>query len=295
MYNSTLSIDEVTLALREAFENASIGEVQKAIAALDEVIRSESDERTKGFLNFIKADYTNLINQSNAQQVLQAARSLNSGVIAPIAGIQYEKILNNKAQAISILEYLRSVSLDPNECILHINAVLDDLVFNSDSSADVFEQALEEVGAMLGFKSSRPDKEGTGGPDNLWAIGNNSYCVIECKSGAITNFISKEYCNQLGGSVRWFVNKYGTNYNCIPVMVHPSNIIHELATPLQNMRIITQATLDTFKKRISDFFAALVQSSGLYDETQIRTLLASYRLRSSEVVGSNTVSSKTNN
>lgn len=295
VYNSELNIDKETLALRDAFEFASIGDFQKIIIALDTVIRNERDDRAKGLLNFIKAEYTNLFDHSMAQQVLKAARSFNSGVTAPIAGIQYKKQINNKTQATSVLEYLHSVSSDPNECILHINSVLDDLVFNPNADAGIFELALQEVGTMLGFKSSRPDKEGTGGPDNLWAIGNNKYFVIECKSGATSNFISKEYCNQLGGSIRWFINEYGNDYTSAPIMVHPSNVLHELATPPQNMRVMIPPKLEIFKGKILGFFAALVQSNGLYDETQISSLLASYMLRSSEIIENCTVSVKTNN
>ena len=48
--------------------------------------------------------------------------------------------------------------------------------------ADDFERALDELSRALGFAGERPDKEWKEGPDNLWALDDTRYLVIECKS-----------------------------------------------------------------------------------------------------------------
>ena len=49
-------------------------------------------------------------------------------------------------------------------------------------NADDFERALDELSRALGFAGERPDKEWKEGPDNLWALDDTRYLLIECKS-----------------------------------------------------------------------------------------------------------------
>jgi hypothetical protein len=197
-------------------------------------------------------------------------------------------LLNNTDQAKMIQEYLLSTSSDPNNFIVHINAVLD--MFCLPQPSDCFEKTFEEVGKILGFKSSRPDKETSGkGPDNLWALGEGKYLVVECKSEATTATISKDYCNQLGGSTRWFYEEYDTNFQCTPIMVHNTNCIDNLATPIDRMRIIIPDSLDKFKRQIKCFAIALVQAENWQNENKISSLLLSYKLRKNDIVPEYTV------
>jgi len=101
----------------------------------------------------------------------------------------------------AICRYAKTFAQNPNGFILNLNTLASKLIFSPD--ANDFEYALAERGKLLGFLSTRPDKETNGAePDNLWAVGNGHYFVIECKSGAISGTISKDYCNQLGGLCR---------------------------------------------------------------------------------------------
>lgn len=283
VYKTTPYFDHITKALREAFEQANVGQWQKAVEAIDTVINHETDEKSKGYLMQIKAEYTNFLDRSKAQQILQAARTFNRGTLVPIEGIQYDKLINSKEQAKSVLDYVLGISSSPNEFVIHINAVIDTLLYSPNTND--FEGALKEVGEILGFKSSRPDKETSGkGPDNLWAIGNSKYLVIECKSGATSDTISKDQCNQLGGSVRWFDAEYGNGYSQTPIMIHITNNVDSLATPPQDTRIITPDLLEKLKTQIRDFAIALAQGENWRDETKISSLLISYKLRGKDIV-----------
>ncbi len=283
IYKTTPYFDDVTKALRDAFEKANVGQWQKAVEAIDSAINLETDEKSKGYLMQIKAEYTNFFDRSKAQQILQAARNYNAGTLIPIGGIQYDKLINSKEQAKAVLDNALSISSNPNECVIHINSVLDKLLYSP--NANDFEDALKEAGEILGFESSRPDKETSGkGPDNLWAIGNSKYLVIECKSGATSETISKDQCNQLGGSVRWFDAEYGNGFSRTPIMIHITNTVDSLATPPQDTRIITPELLDKFKKQIREFAIALAQSGNWRDEAKVSMLLSSYKLRGLDIV-----------
>ena len=151
--------------------------------------------------------------------------------------------------------------------------------------ADEFESALQAIGKLIGFISTRPEKETYGeGPDNLWATGNNKYFVIECKSAAVSDTISKDYCNQLGGAIRWFSNEYGEAYTATPIMVHRSTIIDRQATAVPNMMIITPDKLELFKRNINEFVIAASQNDNWLDESKINNLLIQYKLRSNDIL-----------
>lgn len=289
VYEKSPNIDDITVALRKAFEDANIEQWKNAVGNIDIAIEKEHDEKTKGYLMQIKAEYTNFFDQSKAQEILKSARKFNSGTLPPIRGIQYEKLIKKGHQAKSVMSYIKELNVNPNEYIIHVHAVMDNLLFGP--NADEFERAFQETGEMLGFASSRPEKETYGkGPDNLWDLGNDQYLVIECKTGGKVGTISKKYCNQLGGSVRWFEGEYGDDCQCVPVMIHQAIIVEAQATPPQSMRIISQTQLEHLKTQIGHFATALTQSDNWQDESKVTSLLKSYKLRGQDIVQKYTIS-----
>lgn len=287
VYSSEPQFDSNALALRNAYDFASSLQWQKAIEVLDEEINQEDDVGAKGYLLQTKAKYTNFLDKSKAQQILLSGRSINKGILAPITGIRYEKSINHIGQAKAICEFISKNRLEQNEYVIHADAISSSLRFSPDS--DGFENALQEIGQLLGFTSTRPDKETNGeGPDNLWATGENNYLVIECKSGATASTISKEYCNQLGGSFRWFERVYGDACSATPIMVHCSTVIDRQATAVGTMRVINADKLELLKKNINAFAIAVTQDVNWLDEEKISCLLKYYALRSCDIVSNYT-------
>ena len=281
-YVSEPQFDRNTLSLRKAYDLSRTLQWQKAIDVIDRAINSESQNSTKGYLLQIKAKFCNFIDKAKAQQVLLSGKSKNASILSPIEGIRYEKIINNLDQAKAICDYITKNKLTQNEYVIHTNELVSKIVFSE--NADGFENALQEVGQLLGFVSTRPDQETCGeGPDNLWAVGENKYLVIECKSAAIAETISKDYCNQLGGSIRWFLKEYGDTYSALPVMVHRSKVIDSKATAVQNMMVITPEKADQFKNNINEFAIAVSQNSNWQDKVEINKLLKQYKLRGCEL------------
>lgn len=293
VYKTKPNFDDITIALRRAYELASKNQWDEAAKVLTELANQEIDEKTKGYLMQIKAEYTNFINKSLAQQILQAARTYNGGVLIPLDGIQYDKAIRSKEQERGVKEYYDKIDCDSNNFIIHTNTVLDRLSFSQNTHD--FERALETVGEMLGFKSSRPDTLTKGkGTDNLWAIGDNKYLVLECKSGVARDTISKGDCNQLGGSIRWFQMEYENGYQWIPVLVHPTNIMDRVASPVPNMKVMTSELLDKLKKQIKAFCSALASTGGWNDEARIGELLLMYKLRGKDIVSQYTTDYRIN-
>ena len=118
--------------------------------------------------------------------MLKAGKKLNAAILSPIAGIQYQRTINTIPQAQAISTNLDAEKLGLNELLVYVDGILANLCMGSEY--EKFEEALSQIGTILGFVCSRPDKETGGyGPDNLWAIDTGKYLVIECKTEATTN------------------------------------------------------------------------------------------------------------
>ena len=105
--------------------------------------------------------------------------------------------------------------------LLGMNALFDDLVFDSEHVSE-FEDAVEALGAHLGYPSQRPERDSGNGPDVLWSVGQLKYFVIECKSGATTDKIRRRDVAQLSHSMNWFGAAYDASCEATPILVHPS-------------------------------------------------------------------------
>ena len=290
-YSTTPSFDENVVALRRAFEEASNLQERDAVSTINTIVKKETNNSTKGYLLQVQAKYTNLFNPVQAQQTLLCGKRTNNLIISPLEGIEYARSINRNTQSKNICTYLSEKKINQNELIILVDSILDKLTFSPES--DAFEKAMQDIGKILGFISTRPDKEtGGAGPDNLWAIGNNRYLVIECKSSSEVATICKDYCNQLTGSMNWFRNAYGESFSATPIIVHPSRIVDRLASAHQQMRVIDLSMLTTMKTHIKDFIRAISQIENWLDEDKISNLLSLYKLRACDIIETYTCSYK---
>lgn len=287
-YSNEAKVDEKIVAQRKAFEKAINMQWLDATNAIKIVKDKENDKRTKGYLCQIQAEYTNKIDPVRSQEILKAGKALSAAILSPLAGIQYQRTINTIPQAQAISTNLVVERLGLNELLVHIDGVLANLCIGCEY--EKFEEALNQIGKLLGFVCSRPDREiGGYGPDNLWAIDSSKYLVIECKTEATTPTIKKDYCNQLSGSVNWFKENYVYPNECIPIMIHPSTVVDAVASPDENMRVMTEKELECFRKKVRDFYSTLCQNGNINDVSNINELLCMYKLRKDDIVNMYTV------
>lgn len=284
VYPTTPNFDSCALAERKAFSLAERLSYKDAVNILQEEANSTSNLALKGLLKQKIAKYTNFINPAEAQEILLSAYSNNMLLLHPINGIQYEKKLNFRPQSQCLVNYLRDNAINSNDYILKINSLLEKLIFKPDTYKQ-FESALKELSFLLGIPSYRPEDECGKGPDNLWAIGNSEYFVIECKNGTITDTINKHDCNQLNGSINWFNNQYtSTEFVCYPILIHNSNVFDYACSPNANVRIMTPALLEDFKSAIEKFSASLAMPENYCILAEIERLLRQFNLTGKAIV-----------
>lgn len=288
-YSSEIRVDNKIIAQRKAFEESLKSQWRNAADIIKEVKDREADNSTKGYLCQIQAEYTNKFDSALSQEILKYGKTLSPSILTPIEGIEYQQISNTIPQAQAISCQFNSVEYSVNKLLIYIDEVLSNLSMASTSNK--FEEGLNQIGGLIGFVCSRPDRDTGGyGPDNLWALNANQYLVFECKNEARTDTIKKDYCNQLSGSINWFKEKYTYHNSCIPILIHPSKIIENNASPVENMRVITETELELLRKNLRDFYTELCQTRNYNNISKINKLLKIYKLRADDIVNHYTVS-----
>lgn len=297
-YENTASIDSTIVAIREAFDMGSIGRFNEAFVIIEKEKNTnpDLDNNAKGLLMQLMAEYKNFSDPSSAQEILLSAQKLNKMVLKPISGIQFEKLQSfTDSQGVNVAKFILDNKYKPNNYLIHVDSVLDSLVF-SEGTSDSFENAVDELAAIIGIHSSRPDKNDIkGGPDNLWAIGNLEYFVIECKNGVkhdITT-ISKSDCSQLLSSIQWFENLYvGNNVKCYPIIIHKTNKFDASASPDPRMRVMTEHLLEQLKKAVQAFAQGVASDISAGNSQKLQKLLVQYKLNGKAIIDNYTVSAK---
>ncbi|MFE4525743.1 DEAD/DEAH box helicase family protein [Cytobacillus firmus] len=273
-YDSSVRFGETTVLERTAYNNALNKNYREATRIMLEAVNKEENNIIRGFLKQKLSEYLHFYDPVEAQQTLMSAVNDNSQVVHPIEGIQYNKLLpSDTSQAQGLVNFIRSRFSDPNKYILFVNKLIDQLIFLP-NTANVFEQAFMDLAYVIGFTGQRPEKEFKKGPDNLWSIGNSEYYVVECKNGAIAEQISKHDCNQLNGSINWFLERYDESNTLVPIMIHKSNKFEFAASPHKNIRIINESSLNQLKTNLSELAKGV--TANLNDINKVDDLLKTY-------------------
>ncbi len=287
-YPDQTTIDPIAAAQRQAFDAVRINRFDQAEAALRAAENGQSDGKVRGWLLDQVAAAVHHLDKVRSQQILHSAIDRNSLVTKPIGGIAYKRVeTTGMDQARQAAQFLADTyGTDANKLLIGINGILGDLTFVPDESEE-FEQALYDLGLHLGFRSQRPEKDGVSNLDVLWGIGQGSYLLLPCKSGAVSGTISKRYADEVSGSANWFAQNYDHSFNATPVIIHPSAQLDALATPPANMRVMTAAQIEILKDRARSF--AYSVRDRLTVHAQVRYALSANNLLGEHLVQNNTI------
>ena len=271
---------------RQAFDLLSMSQSKQAEAKLQQAVNAEGDRSVRGYLKQQMAEAMSVTDPAAAQALLLSAVADNRRVVKPIAGITHTRIMAPAVQAEASLSFISSRSINLNQLVIHANALADDLVWD-EYRTERFEASIRELGWLIGFGSQRPDNEyRDGGPDNLWAVGGLHFYVIECKSGVKNDgrLISKDHCNQLLGSVSWFVRNYDTTCTYTPILIEPVNRFQQEASPSADMRIIDDEKLRALRDAIRSFGRAVAALGSFKDVTGVASLLDGHKFTAAKFI-----------
>ena len=209
-----LRLDPGKLAIRAAFDSARANQHRKAVATLDSAIDATAEGQVKAWLLSRKAAFQHPMDADGAQHTLVVAHGMEPGVIKPMHGTTYKRLTPATGkQATALIANHDGRFIDPTTMKLFADQLCGDLQFKSEA-AGKFEAAVNDLAWFIGIRGQRPERDYKEGPDNLWALPNGSFLVIECKNGVTSGEgISKRDAGQLGQSVAWFSPKFPPFYS----------------------------------------------------------------------------------
>jgi len=207
---------------RKAFNLWHDGYHQKAVARIEKSLEAAKalDTQTRGWLQQFAARIANQWGQSDRAEDLQReAFGSNRNLLRPKVPPPYRALPAPGKQASAIAEAISSYRMRRGflqrfeDVVAHLHA---------SASANQFEQALTELGSMIGLTAERHDAHGVG-PDVLWLLPNAVGWIIEAKSRkSEKNVLTKEEHGQLLVAEKWFDQHYA-DFEAVRVSVHATN------------------------------------------------------------------------
>ena len=279
-YDHLAAVPAAATAQRDAFELALARRHLEAKTAFDAVYPTIVDARLRGWLKQRAAGYLNLVQPVQARDLQRSARIDNNFILKIPNEVSVPRLSAVADQAAATVAHLTSTYTTPRDLQVGVEALLRDLVPTVEQgSYNRFENALEHLGRILGFASSRPDQQNGIGPDNFWAIGHDRYWVVEAKSEATAAQVSRDYLEQLSHSMDWFEADYPEpRHAAVPVMIHPSRQPMWDAVPRQGARVMTFARLERLRDAVGGFTAALLPDAGYTSKEAVAQNLSQFGL-----------------
>jgi replicative superfamily II helicase len=238
---------ETASAERRALQLWRDGYHEKAISRLTKEADSERLEvPERGWLLQLAARIAlDWGKKDHAVELQQRAFAENRNLFRPQTGIPKVQVVLPDPQAQSIVRRLKPFRYKRGYIAEFENFVS---LLTPSSSSDQFEFALAELGATLGFESSRPEKAYGTGPDVLWVISKETGLIIEAKSRKNkTNALTKPQHGQLLVSENWFKDNYPA-LSGIRVSVHPNVTATKKSVPTRTKAL----TLTKLSELISE-------------------------------------------
>lgn len=241
---------------------------------IDELIQDDSD---KGWYLQEMARVVHPMSKVDSEQLQIAAHRKNRALLRAANGVVTERLVVSQGRCERIIAWLRDHGT-PEEIRLHVDEVLADLRFPT--AAEKFEQAFQDLGTALGFSCERPDKEWKEGPDNLWALEDDQYLLVECKSDADPKRaeIYKSETGQMNTACAWFAKKY-KGAKSSKIMITPAGKLAKGAAFDKDVEVMRQPELQKLVKNARKFFIEF-EGMNLKDlpEKTVQELLDAYGL-----------------
>lgn len=251
-----INIYEILSLERQAEEASFKGDNETACIKMQLLIDNhlknvDSAERSWYLQQLAKFKY--FVSKSESNQIQKSAFSYNLQLLKPRDGVTYKKLEYINENRIKRIKDWISNFGSYDELTLNLNEILNDLSFGVDS--EKFENAVYEMGKMLGFVSQRPDKEIKKGPDNLWCGVDGKYFLIECKNEVDEkrSEISKYEAGQMNSHCGWFETIYG-EAKVKRILIIPTKNLSYYGNFTHQVEIMRPGKLKSLKEAIRAFF-----------------------------------------
>lgn len=254
-YNPNIDMIEME---KKAFDLVENNKYQKAVKYLDNIITNfKLEKNEKAWYLQLKAEILYSIDSGLAHKFQTDAKNINSSLLKP----KDYKYITKSAQTQQVKNIQKTINkyLNITDYIYNINTTLEKLNYsNNDVTYEQFEEAVANLGKILGFASTRPEKElGDGGPDVLWVA--DGYVIVnECKNQVEKNKISKKNMGQIEESINWTMTRYLDVNNTIGLIWQSNNKLEQDASGDKKIRVVTQEKLQELVTNVERFIDVIM-------------------------------------
>ncbi|UFH34554.1 DEAD/DEAH box helicase [Flavobacterium acetivorans] len=191
-------------------------------------------------------------------------------------GHNYTKISANEEQSSNVLKFISQFNKS-HDFKIYLEEVLGSLIFSPDVNSSKFENALANVGRILGYYAQEPESDFGNGPDVLWGMTDNHYLILEAKSMAIHGEITRENIGQLLQSGEWFKTRYGAGMSHTLVTLQAPSIKGWNVNPSENSKVIDENSLNKLRENLAQFVNGIVSHGTIaITSLQIAKLLGAH-------------------
>ena len=230
---SSPSINETSLLVagqeRRFFRLLLDGYYDKAITQQSAFVEDHSyvDANVKGWLHQQSARAACLWgHQEKSDDLQRQAYAYNKMLIRPRVAPHYTPLVSSTDQSEQILIQLKAYR-PRRGLLIELEELADWLT--PEATSNQFEDSLKNLGHLLGYRTSRPEREDGVGPDVLWVLSQNEALIIEAKSRKTGGKpITKVEHGQLLESMGWFSENY-------PTHIAHAAIVNAVALVTQNV------------------------------------------------------------
>lgn len=251
------------------------------VRAGDEYATNNNQEKARLFQR--AAHYIYPKNPTRALELQKKARDWNPKLLKPLKGVKYHKQSTaNINEADQVIRWLSQFEHE-NAAIAATRNLKDRLRFDSDS--ETFEEALKELGQVLGAIAERPEREYGKGPDDIWLFSKTVF-LIEAKNESRADLIPKtDGIGQLYDSLEWG-NRHYPELKRVPIICHRQERAVATSNPSSDMRVLTPALLEKLLNNIENFIVEIIELPPAdRNRGRISPLLQKHSLTSDVLIG----------
>lgn len=286
-YDLKRDVSTVDKSRRRAFEQAVMGDFGGAAQFIQDAVDSVEDRELEGWLLEERAAYLQQADASAAQKTLVAAIKRNPLVVKPDSNDWKKKPKpTDSAQAVGAARWMAQ-NFPMAEELERLTASFEGSIsWGVPGTSNDSEDRVQQLGLLLGFDSTRPDKERRdGGPDNLWISGGRSF-VIELKTEVDRKeqTIVKSEAEQLLASLQWFEDNYPHLAPPVPIMVHPYKKRHPATHLPPRTGLIGRSEFASLVLAVKNFGQDLAKTEAWNDPEDVAFYLQKHGLSVNQLV-----------
>ncbi|THJ36167.1 DEAD/DEAH box helicase [Lampropedia aestuarii] len=232
------------------------GDYGAATAVLQRLLDSGSlDADDKGWYLQERARYFYSSARPDSQSQQKAAHKSNMLLLKPATGVTVTQLtMRSQGRVNRVQKWIQNFD-NYGALDVAVTDILGRLAFGV--NADKFEHAFNELSFALGFAGERPDAEWKEGPDNLWALNDKHYLLIECKSEVdVTRAeVTQRETEQMNRASAWF-DKHYPGFEAKRIIIHPAGKIQSAAAFTHSVEGMREHDLKKLVKSCRAFFKA---------------------------------------